>query len=156
MINPALYSSRSEEYGTPQSLFNELDAQFHFTLDPCASMENAKCVKFYTKEDDGLAQSWANERVFMNSPYGRDIKKWMEKAARSWNEEGALVVALVHARTDTRWWHDRVEPYATDISFIKGRLRFEGTKSSSPFPSVLIFYIPANEENDWPHGWVPA
>ena len=76
----ALYSSATEEWATPQSLFDALDDEFHFTLDPCATAENAKCVKYYTKAQDGLAQDWTGETVFCNPPYGRKIEPWIRKA----------------------------------------------------------------------------
>lgn len=143
MIHKSLYSSRSEEWSTPQALFNQLDAEFHFTLDPCATPENAKCQKFFTKQDDGLSQEWAGERVFLNPPYGRQIKEWIKKAATS----KTLVVALIHARTDTRWWHEWVEPYAKEIRFIKGRVCFDGPHDAEKnptnrptFPSVLVVW----------------
>lgn len=75
----ALYSSRSEEWETPKSLFDELNNQFHFTLDPCSTDENAKCEKHYTKEQDGLKQDWTGETVFCNPPYGKNIGEWCRK-----------------------------------------------------------------------------
>lgn len=77
------FMSKTPEWATPQKLFDELNAEFHFTLDPCATKENAKCEKFYTKEDDGLSMSWEGERVFMNPPYGREIGKWVKKASET-------------------------------------------------------------------------
>lgn len=77
------YSSKTNEWATPQDFFNQLDREFHFTLDPCSTKENAKCAKFYTQEEDGLAQSWDNENVFCNPPYGREIKKWVKKASEA-------------------------------------------------------------------------
>lgn len=136
MVNAVLYSSRSEEWETPQDLFDQLNDEFKFTLDPCCLQGNAKCEKFFTKQDDGLSQSWDGERVFMNPPYGKEIKRWMHKAATS----KALVVCLVHARTDTKWWHETVEKKAKEIRFIKGRLRFGGSKHNSTFPSVLVIF----------------
>jgi phage N-6-adenine-methyltransferase len=144
MVSNVLFESRSEEWGTPQELFNWLDGLFHFTLDPCASESNAKCAKHFTIEDDGLSQSWRNENVFMNPPYGRDIGKWMEKAALS-VQENALTVCLVHARTDTKWWHNWVV-YADQIWFIEGRLKFEGGQYSSTFPSVIVVFAPIRTE----------
>lgn len=79
MINNALYTSNSEEWATPQDIFDKLDAEFHFTLDPCSTDENAKCVKHFTKEQDGLLQDWGRETVFCNPPYGRSIWKWCKK-----------------------------------------------------------------------------
>lgn len=74
------FSSKSVEWATPQYLFDELNKEFNFTLDPCATPENAKCKKFYTKEDNGLNKSWENECVFCNPPYGRQIKSWVKKS----------------------------------------------------------------------------
>lgn len=82
MINEAMFTSNTAEWATPQAFFDELNAEFHFTLDPCATPQNAKCPKYYTKEQDGLSQSWDGERVFCNPPYGREIGKWIEKASR--------------------------------------------------------------------------
>ena len=76
------FSSKSNEWSTPQDFFDELNKEFGFTLDPCANKENAKCEKFYTQEDDGLAQSWDDEVVFCNPPYGREIKHWVKKQVR--------------------------------------------------------------------------
>lgn len=139
MISKTLYSSRSEEWYTPQPFFDKLNEEFHFTLDPCATKENTKCAKFFTKEQDGLTKSWANEIVFMNPPYGRDIKYWMEKAYKE-SLGGAVVVCLIHARTDTRWFWDWVIDKAKEIRFIKGRIRFGGLPNSSPFPSLVVVY----------------
>lgn len=79
MINEAMFSSNTAEWATPQAFFDELNKEFDFTLDPCATSQNAKCARYFTKEVDGLAQSWRGERVYCNPPYGRDIGKWVEK-----------------------------------------------------------------------------
>jgi phage N-6-adenine-methyltransferase len=132
------YSSSTSEWETPQDLFDALNAEFGFELDPCASPENAKCERYFTAADDGLAQEWPG-RVFMNPPYGATIGQWMRKALESVQSGSAeLVVCLVPARTDTRWWHD----YAThgEIRFIQGRLRFGGGLYSAPFPSALVVF----------------
>src|SRR5581483_8325959 len=99
-----LFTSETDAWGTPPDLFARLDAEFHFTLDPCASPENAKCAAYYTVEDDGLAYPWTGV-VFCNPPYGRNIGRWVEKA---WTESqsGATVVCLLPVRCDTAWWHD--------------------------------------------------
>lgn len=136
------FSSAKDEWSTPQDFFDALNQEFNFTLDPCATIENAKCVKFFTKEQDGLAQSWESERVFMNPPYGRTIKDWMRKAVEE-AKRGALVVCLVPARTDTHWWHE----YALQgtIRFLRGRLKFGGHQNFAPFPSavVILNYVEA-------------
>jgi len=76
-----MYSSKSNEWATPQAFFNELNKEFNFTLDPCATDENAKCAKYYTLKEDGLKQDWQGETVFCNPPYGREIGKWIAKCA---------------------------------------------------------------------------
>jgi site-specific DNA-methyltransferase (adenine-specific) len=144
-ISHTLFSSRSEEWATPGDLFGRLDAEFHFTLDPCATRQNAKCRKFFDRKTNGLTQDWSNERVFMNPPYGRLVGQWMRKARKA-AKGGALVVCLIHARTDTRWWHENVEGQANEVRFIRGRVRFERPQGlpsvSAPFPSALVVYRP--------------
>lgn len=138
MISETLYSSRTEDWATPQDFYDKLNEEFNFTLDPCCTHENAKCEKHFTKEEDGLTQDWGKEIVFCNPPYGKDIGKWMEKCYRS-ARDGAKVVCLVHARTDTRWFHSWVYGKG-EIRFIKGRLKFGGSKNSAPFPSMVVIY----------------
>lgn len=132
------FSSKSDEWATPQDFFDKLHAEFDFCLDPCATAENAKCVLYYTLEDDGLTQPWLRQRVFCNPPYSQ-IKLWMAKAYEE-SQKGALVVCLVPSRTDTRWFHD----YAMkgEVRFIRGRLKFGGSKNSAPFPSALVIFRP--------------
>jgi phage N-6-adenine-methyltransferase len=130
------FSSANDEWATPQALFDRLNAVFHFTLDPCASAANAKCKRYFTIADDGLKQDWDGERVFMNPPYGRAIGDWVKKAS----ESQALVVCLLPARTDTRWWHDYVVGHGASVSFLKGRLRFGDSTASAPFPSAIVIF----------------
>lgn len=146
MINPALFSSASQEWATPQDLFDRLNAEFRFTLDVCATPENAKCARYFTREQDGIGQSWAGERVWCNPPYGREIGAWVERCVSATPDEffqshGApsLAVMLLPARTDTRWWHDFVIPYGK-VEFIRGRLKFGGHKNSAPFPSAVVVF----------------
>lgn len=87
------FSSKTHEWSTPQDLFDKLNEEFHFTLDPCATRENAKCAKFYTKEDNGLSQKWLGESVFMNPPYGREIGKWVKKISET---GGGSTLASTH------------------------------------------------------------
>jgi phage N-6-adenine-methyltransferase len=131
------FSHLTDEWVTPQAFFDEQDARWNFTLDVCATIENAKCERHYTKASDGLRQSWAGERCWMNPPYGRVIGDWMRKAYEE-NLRGTLVVCLVPARTDTAWWHD----YAMhgEIQFIRGRLKFGGGKTNAPFPSAVVVF----------------
>ena len=134
----AAMTSDREDWETPQALFDKLDAEYHFTLDPCATPENAKCKKFYTKEENGLTKSWAGEVVFCNPPYSRKIGEWVKKAA----EEEADVVMLIPARTDTSWFHNYIYNKA-EITFLRGRLKFETggvPGNSAPFPSMLVYF----------------
>lgn len=136
MISPALYSSRTEEWATPQYLFDQLNAEFEFTLDPCCTHENAKCKKHFTKEENGLAQSWEKERVFCNPPYGRTVGSWVKKCSTA-NAE--LVVLLLPARTDTAWFHDYLYG-KSEIRFIRGRLKYGEAVNSAPFPSMICIF----------------
>lgn len=128
------FSSLTDLHETPQKFFDDLNAEFHFDLDVCATSENAKCKKYYTKQDDGLVQPWYGT-VWMNPPYGREIGKWMRKANEAANA-GAVVVCLVPARTDTAWWHECVLPH--EVRFIKGRLKFGEAKNGALFPSAVV------------------
>lgn len=139
------YSSKSNEWATPQCFYDRLEREFNFTLDPCSDGENAKCERFFTIEDDGLSQSWEGETVFMNPPYSREIPKWIEKAYLSSLLEGATVVCLIPSRTDTRYWHDFIFPGADEIRFIKGRLKFGDGSNSAPFPSALVIFRPGSD-----------
>lgn len=136
-MNKGLFSGARDDWATPQELFDSLDAEFHFTLDCCANKDNAKCEQFFDEAADGLAQSWAGNRVFMNPPYGRKIAKWLAKA-HSEAANGALVVCLVPARTDTAWWHDYC--MTGEIRFIRGRLRFGASTGNAPFPSAVVIF----------------
>jgi len=138
-MNPGLFSSATAEWETPTWLFEALDARFQFTLDPCCTSANAKCARYFTRAEDGLAQSWSGHRVFMNPPYGREIAKWVAKA-RLESEAGCTVVGLLPARTDARWWHQNVMSYA-DVHFIAGRLKFGNAENSAPFPSAIALWF---------------
>ena len=141
MIHAALYSSRSEEWHTPQNFFDILDCEFAFTLDPCATRDNAKCTCYFTKSQDGLTQDWGTHRVFCNPPYGRSMRQWAQKCFLA-SQAGATVVLLAHSRTDTRWFHDWVYGKASEIRFIKGRLKFGDGRQSAPFPSLVAIFRP--------------
>ncbi len=133
-MNNIHFSHKTNEWSTPDNLFNDLNQEFHFTLDPCATPQNAKCEKYYTKEKNGLIQDWIGERVFMNPPYGKAIGKWIEKAV---TESSEVVVMLLPARTDTRWFHTHIYGSCT-IRFLKGRLTFGNAKHPAPFPSMVV------------------
>ena len=137
-----MFSSKSNEWQTPQDFFEKLNKKFKFTLDPCATHENHKCDKYYTIEEDGLSKSWKGETVFVNPPYG-DIGKWVKKAYEESTTNGAAVVLLIPSRTDTKYWHDYIMKGADAIFFVKGRLKFENKDNklnSAPFPSAVIIF----------------
>lgn len=140
MQSKVFFSSTTDDWATPQSFFDQLDAEFHFTLDPCASVENAKCRKFYTAQDNGLEQDWAGEVVFCNPPYGRRIYDWVKKCCEESRKPNTTVVMLIPARTDTRYFHEFIYHRATEIRFIRGRLKFGDGRAPAPFPSMVVVY----------------
>lgn len=107
-MNRALFTSASTTWGTPQPFYEWLDRQLHFTLDVCAVKKNAKHPRFFSPDDDGLAQSWAGETAWCNPPYGPGIKHWVAKARDEAMYRRAIVALLVPARPDTEWWRDNV------------------------------------------------
>jgi phage N-6-adenine-methyltransferase len=140
-IHQCLFSSRSEEWPTPQSFYDVLNKEFNFSLDACATAENAKCRRYFTKEDDGLTQHWGTHRVFCNPPYGKTMLQWAHKCFDA-SQSGATVALLAHARTDTRWFHQWVYGKAAEIRFVRGRLRFGDGTQSAPFPSLVAVFRP--------------
>ena len=139
MNKELMFSSKTDLWETPQDLFDKLNNEFHFTLDVCATPENAKCDSFYTKEQDGLSQPWKGV-VWCNPPYGRQIGEWVRRAFHA-SVSGSTVVMLLPARTDTRWFHEYIYGKA-EIRFIRGRLKFGGSKNSAPFPSMVVVFMP--------------
>lgn len=133
------FSSESDEWATPQWLFDALHKEFGFTLDPCSDGRNAKCDRFHTMFDSGLLKDWGREVVFMNPPYST-VADWMGKAYGA-ALAGATVVCLIPSRTDTAWWHK----YAMkcEIRFLRGRLKFGDAENSAPFPSALVVMRPS-------------
>ena len=122
------FSSATDRWGTPKAIYDALDAEFAFTFDPCP----------LNGTQDGtstLFMPWTGERVFCNPPYGTKLRGFLER----WNE-AKLAVYLIPARTDTRWFHEIVLPFASEIRFIKGRLKFDGAKWNAPFPSMIVVF----------------
>lgn len=166
MNTEVMFSSKTDEWETPQWLFDKLQEQYgEFTLDVCATRDNKKCRDFYSRELDGLKHSWQGEICWMNPPYGDpeypckpNCKKkcckergyhnqeykpgiidWVKKADEEAQKGECVVFALLPARTDTKWFHDHIyKKYA--FSFIKGRLKFGGCKNSAPFPSMVVIF----------------
>lgn len=129
------FSSKTPEWETPQGVFDVLNEEFKLKVDVCATGENAKLSSFFTKDDDGLSKNWRGLRCWMNPPYGREIGKWIEKAATG---GASIVVALLPARTDTRWFKNYCAK--AEVRFISGRLKFGGHKNSAPFPSMVVIF----------------
>lgn len=130
------YSSERDDWRTPKKLFDELNEEFHFTVDLCASADNALCEKYYSIENDGLYANLSGEIVYCNPPYTRKIQtEFIKKCAQS----GALCVMLLPARTDTIAFHEYIY-HKAEIRFIKGRLHFDGAKNPSPFPSMIVIF----------------
>jgi hypothetical protein len=124
-VNRVVFSSLSPHWATPKALYQQLDAEFSFTLDPCPlDTPTLDCMR-----------PWTGERVYCNPPYGTEIAKYLVKA---WEAECA--VYLIPARTDTKWFHEYCLK-ASEIRFIKGRLKFGDSKNSAPFPSMVVVFM---------------
>ena len=137
-MNSILFSRKTDEWETPKDLYQTLDAEFRFSLDPCSTDINAKCENHYTAKDDGLTKNWEGQRVFYNPPYSK-VKQWVHKCYEEAKKPGTVVVALLPSRTDTKWFHDYVLDKA-EIRFIRGRLKFSGAQYNAPFPSMIVIW----------------
>lgn len=133
-----MFSSRDQTWETPNWLFNDLNKLFHFNLDVCADNESAKCERYFTEKDNGLAQDWDGV-CWMNPPYNRYQHKWVKKAIDECeNGNCKQVVILIPSRTETVAWQEYIFKNAKAILFFKGRIKFEGTDNAAPFPSALV------------------
>lgn len=141
-INKGMFTSTTDMWETPQDFFDKWDRIYNFELDVCATPENAKCARYFTPEQNALQQEW-NGVCWMNPPYGRDISRWVKKAYES-AQKGATVVCLLPARTDTAWWHDYC--MHGDITFVRGRLKFGGSKSNAPFSNAVVVFKRGREK----------
>jgi site-specific DNA-methyltransferase (adenine-specific) len=137
-LNGIILKSRREDWETPQHLFDSLNKEFGFTLDPCATSETAKCAKYYTESEDGLTQDWTGEVVYCNPPYGRKQDAWIRKCCEH-GAQGGVAVMLLPARTDTARFHDFILGKA-EIRFLRGRLKFGKAADSAPFPSMVVVF----------------
>lgn len=138
MVNKALFSSNSDNWSTPQDIYEALDNEFNFNLDPCADENNHKCENYFTQNDDGLLKNWGGYRVFCNPPYS-NIAAWVKKAYKEATKDNTLVVLLIPARTDTKYFQEYIY-HRSEIRFIKGRLKFGESKNSAPFPSMIVIF----------------
>lgn len=138
-LQAGMFTSADDTWSTPESFMAVLRSEYgDFDLDPCCLPSSAKAPRYFTPDDDGLAQEWIG-RVFMNPPYGRGIGAWITKARES-ADAGAVVVCLIPARTDTAWWHDEVMAHASQIRFVVGRLKFSGSPVNAPFPCAVVVF----------------
>ena len=138
-LTSGMFSSTTDLWATPQDFFDKLNEEFHFTLDPCATPENAKCERYFTKEQDGLKQNWGGAKVFCNPPYGSEIKKWVRKCYEESRKPNTVVVMLIPARTDTTYFHDYIY-HKAELRFVRGRLKFGDSKQGAPFPSMVVAF----------------
>ena len=137
-MDKVLFSSKKDDWETPQKLYDELNREFQFTLDTCADENNHKCSKYYTTKEDGLKQNWSGEIVYCNPPYGKQIYKWVEKCYLESRKEKTIVVLLIPSRTDTKYFHNFLyKKQGVELRFIKGRVKFSGAKYPAPFPSLI-------------------
>jgi len=133
----------SIEWETPQDFFNALDLEFNFTVDACASPDNAKCSHYWTQQDDALDKDWSNDIVWMNPPYNRDVWKWVRKAYTE-SLKGATVVCLIQSKsTDSEMWHKWVMK-ASEWRFVRDRLHFKknGKGARANISSVIVIFRP--------------
>lgn len=145
-MDKVLFSLTSDEWATPHDFFERLNSEFDFTLDPCATEENHKCERYYTKEQDGLSKSWGGERVFCNPPYSQ-ISQWVKKAYYEGTKDNTVVVLLIPSRTDTKYFHNFILN-RSEIRFAKGRLKFGDSKNSAPFPSMVVIFRGADRKEE--------
>jgi len=144
------FSSKKQDWETPQDFFDKLNEEFKFTMDVCATWENFKVEHFYgyrspTRFVDGLKEPWYGV-CWMNSPYGKELKHWVKKAYEE-SQKGCTVVALLPARTDTSYFHLYMyQKPNVEIRFVRGRLRFVGAPASAPFPSMIVIFRPTQED----------
>jgi site-specific DNA-methyltransferase (adenine-specific) len=134
-----LFSSKRMDWCTPKAFFAQVDHVYRFTLDAACTAGNKLCVEgLCYPEADGLISSWAESRVWCNPPYGRTIMQWIEKAIAE-AANCPVIVMLIPARTDTKWWHKAIESGARPY-FIRGRLKFDDMPQAAPFPSALLIW----------------
>ncbi len=152
-VQKVLFSSASGDWSTPDEIFIPLHAEFRFDLDACATRENYKVPRYFSIDgsgiaQDALAQDWANygKSIWCNPPYGRGIINWIRKAYEA-SQNGATVVCLLPARTDTQWFWSFILDKA-EIRLIKGRLRFGNAENVAPFPSMICIFRPTGENKN--------
>lgn len=138
----AMFTSGRDDWRTPTAMFDALNKEFFFNVDLCADENNHLCAEYYTKDRDGLNADLRGKRVFCNPPYGKTLGKWVRKCAES---KAEVAVMLIPARTDTAWFHDYVWGKA-EVRFIRRRIRFDGSTTDAPFPSMIVIFKEDSDE----------
>ena len=144
------YSSEKQTWETPRDFFNKLNDLYGFTLDACAENETAKVPSYYTIEDNALIQDWKGV-VWCNPPYGREQVKFIHKALEENKKHNSTVVMLIPARPDTKVWQNVVFPNASQVCFVRGRLKFGNATENAPFPCALVVFGEYKDIDDL--GW---
>lgn len=138
MKTETLFSHKTDDWETPDDLYDTLNMEFGFTLDACADDQNHKCEEYFTQEQDGLQRDWGGYCVWCNPPYS-EIAKWAKKCYEEGHKPNTTVVMLIPSRTDTRWYQNYVL-HRAEVRFVKGRLKFGGAKYNAPFPSAIVIF----------------
>lgn len=135
--------ARNGVWVTPHSFFDPLNVEFNLKIDSAAARDNAMLPIFWDAQIDAFKQDWRDKRIWCNPPYGRkEIYRWVERCATG---GATIVVALLPARTDTRWFHDFIyQKENVEIRFVKGRIKFSGTTGAGKFPSMLVVFNRSN------------
>jgi len=158
-VNKGFYSSEAfkssldDTWTTPRAFFDELNDEFQFKLDAAALKSSALCDFWYGPDhenpelQDAFQRNWQDDaqgNIWLNPPYGRTIKNWMQKANFEATRGGGQIVCLVPSRTDTSWWHEYCIQH--EIRFMRGRLKFGNQKHCAPFPSAVVIMKGQNDE----------
>lgn len=158
-MNRRILSSKKSDWGTPEGLFRRCSELFGpFDLDPCAMPFNAKCARYFTPFENGLWQPWRAECVFLNPPYGAEVKRWLAKArAEVMAGNAGKVVALIASRTGAQWWHEHVLLPGNTVHYVKGRVTFEGAEACAMFDSAIVVFTaggePVRHESFYQEAW---
>lgn len=144
-INAAPHANK-DLWGTPDHIFKPLNDMFHFSLDPCCTIETAKCRHFYTPKENGLIQSWNGAIVFCNPPYSRgNIDDWVKKCYR--NRQHQTIVALLPVSTSADWYQKYV--LGNTIYWVDKRIQFVGADTKAPFSSMIVHFNGINKNLTW-------
>lgn len=141
------FSTGNDNYETPDALYKHYDDIYHFVLDAAADSHNHKCPVWFGlggTEPDALTADWPSwlkkGNIWMNPPYSRGLQAKFVNKAMFERTELHHVVCLLPARTDTKLFHETIQPFARKIEFLRGRVKFKGAKAGAPFPSMIVVF----------------